>query len=659
MSKKALIFSNFTGGIATSTRIGIKDSHAYSQSIDFRKEPGSFSVLPAPTREDNGVCQDLVINEVMTNSGTIYAYGNSGYFYKRTTAGAWSVIGNTGASGFGMDYRSDSDSIYLTGNKSVSLYSPLSTTPSLSINTYATSYSTYNNSANVGFNVSAYQVGSLLNTTLQIATSPLNETQTSTRSFQCDIEPLNKIQVFVNSKGTGNWTLTLHDGFNNVLGTATVASASLVNNTWNDFVFTSATNGQVRIYVAPNARTYHFHLTSTVADGTIASSASNDLSSCDVRIFADRMVVTNNGLHPMQRFLQYETFGNGNYLSVWEPLSPVPTNSEWLRHKLVFPQEYEVCGLTVQNEFLVIAAEKTTTGTNTPQEGILFFWDGLSNTYNYFIQIPEGSPQALHAYKNVAYYYCAGAWWAVTSAQSTPVKIRTMPGSQTEFSGPATSLTVYPYAATVRRGIHLMAYPSVSTNTSINFGVYSWGAVDKNYPESFGYNYLISTGSKNYTASNNLQIGMVQSFGDTLHISWRDTTSGSGGYGVDVVNNASAPAATATWQSLIFDNNYIAKPKTAIYMEAYYSIPVGSFVTLKYKINQEANWHSSASYSTVTLWQSVPNYARFNIPIDNNLGRFYEIQMALDITNGSTVTTSPVISMVSLVFDDNNSESLF
>lgn len=657
MSAKATIFQRFDGGWSTDKKIGIKYSQAYTQGFDFRKSPSQMSVLPGPTREDASVCKDLILNEVMANNGVIYGTGNLGNFYKRTTAGSWSVEGTLDSGCAGIDYRKDFDSIYITSNKYVALYSPVTGTgtPTLIPSKYGPSFSTYDNTANTGFNVNSHQIGSSLTTLIQVATNPLNETAGNVRYFQSDIEPLNKQGVFVVAKGTGDWTLTLHDGLNNVLATTTITNASLNNNSINYFNFTNAPNGQVRIYVSPNARTYHFHLTSTVADGTVASSATNDLSTCDLEIWADRLVQTNNGLHPMGRFLQYEIIGNGNYLSAWEPLSPDPTNDEWLRHRLTFPEEYEVCGVAFTNEFTVIAAEKNTNlNTSLPQMGQLFFWDGIDPTYNYNVPIPEGSPQGLHTYQNIVYYYAGGDWYAISSPVTEPVKLRSMPGSDTEFSGASSPITVYPYAATVRRGIHLMAYPSVTTNPNINFGVYSWGAIDKNYPQSFGYSYLISTGSQNYTAQNNLQIGMVQSFGDLLHISWRDTTSG--GYGIDVITNASKPVPYAKWQSLVIDGGYVAKPKTGYYMECYYDIPSGSSIKLGYSINR-GDFTTSEVYTSTDLWQGQIGYARLGITSDDG-GRFSEIQAQIEVTNDTTVTTSPIIYMVSIIYDSNQEESL-
>lgn len=647
MAKIPVVWKNFEGGWSTDPKFGIKNSFAYSEKIDFRKNPSQMTILPAPTREDTAIVNDLIQNEVMVADGTIYAIGSGGQFYKRTTAGVWSAEAQTAGGTYGLSYRKDADSIYIPTAKAVDLYSGVSGSPVIAHNYYTSSYSTFNNTATVGFNVAAYQTGG--SQTTQPPTAKV-EQSTNRRYFQSDIEPLTKISVFIIAKGTGDWTLTVHDGTDKVLGTSTVTNANLTNNTWNDFSFTTATNGQVRIYVQPNARTYHFHVTSTVADGTLSSTGGNDLSTADCQIWADRLIQTQNGMHPMARFLQYECFGNSNYLSVWEPITDPPTNAEWLRHKLVFPQEYEVCGLATLNEYLAIAVEKNTSvNTSIPQQGIIFFWDGLSDTYNYYVRIPEGSPYGIHEYKNAVYYFAGGDWYALSSGSTTPVKIRSMPNSDATYSGTNTYIKIFPYAATVRRGIHLMAYPSQTTNTAINYGVYSYGAVDKNFPNSFGYSYLLSTGSQNYSVSNNLQIGMVKSFGDTLHISWRDS-SAQGGYGIDVVDNTSSPASTATWQSLTFDNGMPSRNKKSIFMHiSYLALPSGATVTPKYNLNR-GNWVSGSAFSSTALYRNETTFCRLDM---TNPSDFYEIQVGVDLT---ATTLTPTITSVALIFDDLRSE---
>lgn len=648
MSYKPIVLNNFSGGWATDKKLGIEHSFAYSQAVDFRKSPSQITPLPRTVREDN-VVNDLVQNAVMDNTGDIYAIGSKGSFYLRSS-GVWSVIGALPAGAFGLLYRQDQDSIYIAGEKTVSLYNPLSTTPQLQPNFYNTSKSTYNN-PDSPFNVNSDQETGTLTTA--ILTSYMEGNENQLRYFQTDIEPLNSIGLFIVNKGTGNWTATIHDGLNNLIGTVTVVNANLNNNSWNLFTFTD----QVRLQVSPSAQTYHIHVTSTVADGTVQSTENNNLSTCNLQIWADRLVIPNNGMHPMAQFQQFICIGNEHYLSVYEPLGEAsPSNASWQRHKLTFPPGYEVCGLAVFNEYLAIACEKTTTGTQTPQDGIIFFWDGLSSTYNYFTAVPEGSPYAIHQYRNVLYYYAGGAWYAIPAVTAQPEKLRTMPFGENSLNNNNDSTIIYPYAATTRNGIQLMAYPSVSTNPNIEFGVYSWGQVDKNFPNSFGYSYVISTGSKTYSEQNNLSIGMVQNFGDDLLISWRDDQNG--GYGVDIVNSESKPAAYSTLESLIYDFGWTGKQKNTNYVEGtWLPLPDGVSLRLKYSIDR-GEWIYSEYYTNADLWEELVNYARQTTFGDNNTsGRFTEFQFGIEIYCDDTVTETPVITSIADVIDNLAQES--
>jgi len=656
MALKAAVFQTFVGGLANDPKYGIKGSSAYLQGFDVRTAPSQMSVLPAATIEDNNVISDLILGEVMTADGTIYATGDTGVVYRRdATTGKWSVIGQAGGAG-GIDYRRDTDSVYITGNKSVSQIATVSATPIVNPDIYGSSVSRYIDPT--GVIQPTFQAGSA-NTTA-IATT-ISENATASRLFQTDIEPVSKISIFIVAKGTGNWTLTLEDGLDNILATVTVANASLHNNAFNDFVFSNATNGQVRLYPAPNARTYHIHVTSTVADGTVSSQSINNLGTCDLEVWADRLVYPTNGLHPMDRFLQYEIIGNANYISIWEPITFPPTNDEWVREKLTLPTEYENCGLAHTNEFLVAAFEKVSSNTMmSPQEGLIIFWDGTSTTYNYDVPITEGAPYGLHVYQNVVYYYAGGYLWAMTSPTTQPVALRRMPLSNTEFSGTNSPIKLYPQAMTTRRGTQLIGYPGMTTNTSAVFGVWGWGATDKNFPQSLTYNYVISTGSQNYSNANNLRIGMVKSFDDLLHISWRDDANGK--FGIDKVDNTVVPAGTAVWQSLVVDNGYAGKYKGAEYIEAYYSLPAGCTLQFAYQLNSSGTWvYDTNLYSSTTLWQGHSGYARFGVTADasgNPIGTFREIQMQVIITTPNTTTQPAKFYMGAIIFDDKREETI-
>ncbi|CAB4132594.1 hypothetical protein UFOVP253_39 [uncultured Caudovirales phage] len=658
MAYKAYIYNNFSGGQAVDKKVGVRNSFADSQCIDFRKSPSQYSVLPGTTRADSNTVTDLVQNEVMTQSGRTYSIGSNGNVYTCTPNGVWSLFGNIGSVGtFGLNYRQDQDAIYIPGTTSVSSITSVSTNPTLNPGYYGESQSTYDNTSQAGFNVNSNQSGG--GKTTAIATVYDDNTQPQQRFWQTDINPVSKIGVNIVAKGTGDWTLVVHDGLNNQLGMVTVTNANLTSNAINYFTFATP----IPVNVGPNnAQTYHFHLTSTVADGTVASTAINDLSTCDMQLWANRLTTTTNGIHPQVTFQQFECIGNGRYLSVWENLGEAaPSNSSWQRQKLVFPPGYEVCGLTVFNEYLVIATEFVTTA-NVAQQGIIFYWDGLSDTYNYFTRIPEGSPESIHEFENAVYYVAGGKWYIISSVAATPQPIRNLPGAENVYINSDVRTRVYPNMGTVRYGIHLLGWPSTTANTGIPYAVYSWGRVDFSQPNSFGRSYVLSTGSSAVTGSNNLTIGMVRNFGNVLHISWRDDSSGTPTYGVDVVNASSAPAPFSKWESLIYDDGMVTRDKQVSYLEAnWLDIQNGVSIVLKYSINR-GPWVYSDRFSNANLWSpdGHTNYGRLDVGTQDASSeeRFNELQVGIDVYCDSTVTQPPVITGVSAIFDSLDNEQL-
>jgi len=124
--------------------------------------------------------------------------------------------------------------------------------------------------------------------TYSVPTS-ISESSTDRCSFIPEKIALNMdIDIYIVDKGTGDWTMTIHDQYNNPVQLpdhtdflsktnnyqVTVGNGSLVDNDWNRF----------RLYWDNpiTDQTYHFHLTSTVADGTVRvlSGNSGNLEYC-------------------------------------------------------------------------------------------------------------------------------------------------------------------------------------------------------------------------------------------------------------------------------------------------------------------------------------------------------------------------------------------
>ncbi len=619
----------FAGGMSSDRKLGSRNQFYTSRHLDFRKDPNKVTVLPQPTKASGGVVTDLVLDMCLLPNGKYYAVGDAGNVYKIETNGVWSLVGNIGQAGTGgINYRADTDAIYITGTSKVARIKTANANPIFQENWFEGGITT---------NASAYKTGGSKSYNLQ-TTAP--ETASQKRSFYSNISPIRKIGVQINTVGTGNWTLTLHDDANDVLGTKTILAANLIANQINFFEFTTPIDVSVNTSTTttPSSRQYHFHLTSTVADGKIATTTDGSMADCDFQIYADALGQTINGLHPVERFVNFTLIGNGRYVVGYEPLQDSPTPSDFERHRLVLPPGYEVCGFAQRNLMSVIAAEQRSSDGKF-QSGALFFWDGKSTFYDDWWIVSEGSPETIFSEKNVAWYIAAGEAYRMRGLEE-PKSKRTFRGTDSEYSNIADITHSYPHMQTVRRGILLAGYPSQTTNQDLEHAVYSYGSSAPEFPESFGISYTPSHGVTLNDGSNNLRIGMVRNYVDTLFISWRNGST----YGVDRVDNSSAPAATANLESLRFDDGRPQFFKKALFLLATFNeLPEGATVTLKYRMDGSDTWIPGDAVV-------AGSYAVLNLEKP-----FLNVEFGMDITvNG---TTSPEITSLYLFFDPRKKEA--
>ena len=617
MAKEAFVQQRFDGGQSSDKKLGPLYSFGYSKHIDFRKFPTELSVLPETTKESSTTVTGLITDMLQLPSGKIVAIDDAGGIYSRSTTGTWTKDGTTVSdTAYGMTYNFQQDTIYIPGK--TKLHSITDADGRFAGGTF-----TVNDGA-IAENLDQ-SGGTTANT--YTSTGTITETATHQLSFIPTIEPLYSVKIYVATKGSVELTVTMHDAVHNKLGEKTLTNAELTNGALNEFVF----DNPIRTSVKPNASTYHFHVThSSGTASTIGCSTSNDLSTANYETHVSRLLDTENGFHPVIDFLQYICIGNGRYLTVWEPIEQSnPSNFEYVRHRLVFPSGYETTGLAIYTEYIAIALEKrSSSATNEFQQGKIAFWDGTSTTYNFILDVPEGAPYGLFSHKNVLYYFANGGWWAWSGGD--PVKIRQMPDTDMEFSDAESYMINYPNTMAVRNSILLGAFPSETSSTSIEHGVYSFGSRDRNFKESFGYSYTISTGT---STNGTLRIGCVKSYGDKLFISWRDDST----YGVDVVDPNSDPFGTAEWYSLLIDDNRPNKPKQADEMFIdFVDLPTGCTITPKYQIDR-------GSWVTGTAVGEGGTQARLNIN-----KRYKEIRIGFDVVS---TTTTPVIYGVTLIRD--------
>lgn len=606
--------TTFFGGMSVDSNLGTDGQFYYGQHLDFRKNPSSFSILPGTARTDAGIVTDLVQAMDQITSGVRYALGDAGNVYKVATNGLWSKVVALGENGgAGLVYRSDLDMVYFSGQSKLGRIRRVSTLNTIQEDFFKNGISTSTTCSKTG------------GTNTYTVPSSITETAPNMRAFTSDIEPLYQLGVKITAKGTGDWTLTLHDDANTNLGSVTITNANIVNGQINYFIFSPPVRIQRGDLGAGSALTYHFHLTSTISDGTVATTTANSLADCDMELWANALVSTQNALHPMINFVQYTLIGNGRYVAAYEPLQDNPTTADFNRHQLTFPPGFEVCGFAQKNLMVVIGCEKRSASGDF-QEGALFFWDGTADTYNDWWPVPEGAPESLYSNANTVFFTASGALYQILSSDQ-PIKIRTIRNTSSEYSGVTDTTHAYPNMMTVRRGVMLVGYPGVTTNQSLEHGVYSYGSISREYPMSWGYSYTTSNGNILNNGSNNLRIGMVQNYGDTLYISWRDDSVAPQTYGVDIVNNSSAPASTFTITNLVFDNQQPHKYKNSAYILCTFDPwPDGATLTLRYKIDGD----SAYTYSTQT---PARGDLYVLLPVDR---RFLNLTYGADGTCGAT-----------------------
>ena len=685
--KLTINMGSFVGGESVDFKNGVANAFLSSEGLDFRSKASQMSVLPGMTAVSgaSAVLVDLPVEMIQDPTGVRWILGDQGRLYKLDTSDVLTLAATiTDGTGYGMVYNQLSDYLYITGQQSVSMYGPLQGTPALKDGQFGKSASSANGVVNLYQTTTTNYDGAARNNIQSIATTqgvtatsqvttnatnkyaPLNaisETATEKCPFAPDLEPFYSIAVYVDTVGTGNATLTLHDGFNRSLAAITINHASLTTG-YNEFVFASpGIRGFTGAIQSGLSAAYHWHITSSVGGDTmrIRSLTNNDCSTADMILFNYRMVRTNNGWHPSCLFTGngfQMVILNGQYVSTYNFSNDAnPSNYVWQRERFPLDAGFEGTSVSQNNQYCVIAAEKrSSNGNRNFQEGCLYFWDGQNPTYNFKIQLPMGAPYSVYTYNNITYFICAGALYAWGGGQQV-IKVRPIAYQNTNYLGAIDNTIVNPNMMAPRFNILMIGYPSVTTNVSIKYGIYSWGAVELIYPNSFGYSYCLSHANAanpgyNYSAANNLQIGMVKNFVDTMYVSSRKTVSGTTTYYLDRVNNSSAAAPVFSWNSLIYDGGVRYKQKeSSRFKVSFLPWPADATLTVYYALERGAQ----ANEDPLTHAAYSPNVGDTSIIIDINK-RFYEAQWGFSGTC-SNPASAPTITGITMEIDPLQSEA--
>jgi hypothetical protein len=428
-------------------------------------------------------------------------------------------------------------------------------------------------------------------------------------------DPQKSIGIYISDTGDdSDWTVTVHDPQNRLIASATIAHANLVTG-HNEFVFSTAWRPVI-------GASYHFHVTSTTTTGApaVVSGTLNNLETAEFKSYYQFLV--DDIFHPIEQTGNLISIGNERYVATYDASSYNP-------HRLILPSGWRIRCIAKWREYYAYGCMKGDSVSDYGQ-GLIIFWDGYSDTYNFFIDVPEGAVNAMLGSQGTLYIVAGyqGDLLEYTGGDQAR-KVKRIPKITDD-----TYIEVLPGAMSMWRTLlHIGA--GVTDSADIEQGVYSWGKRNNQYLDSLSFDYKISTGT---IQSTGVKIGLVMPVNKKLLIGWKDNVS----FGLDNVAPTNDPYSTGSIEWLVRDEGGVWKEKKISMIRADFEpLESGESIGLQYKLDDNgSSWSDEQVEDTADAkelrWQ--PDMTRHK-------------QWQVRVNLSTTTTTSPKLLAVNVMED--------
>lgn len=600
---------NFTGGISEGSKSGYKGSFNNSLGLDFRTDPDKLQVMPMLVRDSDAKITDFVRWGVEL-AGTVYFYGNTGRIYKRNSTQNYSLL-KTVSSSTGQGIAIFNDELWYAGNTNLGKSSNFST--------FSDNYFVTVTPGTLPTDEGDKDINSTNahGDTYQVPTGAISEAAANLYSFIPNKYSFAGINFWLQAKGTATVILfTLHDSQNNTIWSQNFSLSSATSTAYN-----RVTPSPNTVILVPGA-TYHIHaIVDTGTTTTIGTTVNNDLSTMSFQSYF-RPLENNTTYHPMAVFLNKLAIGNGRFLCTVD-------DSEILNNEaLAFPKGEQVRCLETIGDYLAIATTLNVDQNQDPRSRI-YFWDGLSTTYNSFIDV-DGGVHSIRNIGNNTLFILHGSQLTITAYTGgiTPIRrVKSIGQFETGYINEG--------ATNVWENMLIFGLDDGGT-TEIDRAVYTYGRKSKDYPMALNKDFLISTGNTSGVA-----IGcIVSSSSDTLFISWYDSNTST--YGIDQLLTTSQQDL-AYFETLRFDNNLPNLEKLCKTISVR-TLPLnyGQTVTVYYRINNSEDWTLVGEMN----YEKIPQIVYKSFPLDV---RFFEIEFRVELA--TETEEAPTLLSFEMLFD--------
>ena len=612
MAEQKLLLRDFSGAVAL---IGERKDKPFTarfiKNLNPFESPDYITLSKIPTKVSGSTVTDLIYWGVDGSpyDTNLYFLSEGGKFYRETSASAWSSLRTvSGCAGEGLAIFDDY--AYYMLDVDIGRYGKLTGTPA------------FNDSLVSWWAAAIADIQDTGGGTGQVYATPvaISEGATHRQSFTAGKDPLKSIVIDVNDTGDDpNWTVTVHDAENNLIGAETVAFASIAAGD-NTFTFDSP----LRLVIG---NTYHFHVTTSTTTGAPAATTNvaSDLEGAEYVL--NYGVLISSEFHPAVVVEDKLIIGNEQYLAVFDQATYDP-------NKILLERGFKVRSITKIDEYIAITCYKGAS-VDEAEESRVFLWDTIAPSFNIpYDTTSIGAGNALTNMNNRIFGIYGNTGGLYEGLSPIDKKFEKIPKL-----GRGKVLNIYPGAIANLDGIILLGISgSTDDSTGLEQGIYSYGSENSAIGEALVLSYLVSTGT---TQATTLKIGMVKVFGDDIYFSWRDDAT----YGVDKITPSANAATSGVYESLIFDNGDADKSKLLIHqVSTFEALASGQTMTNKSKLERTTSFTTGTAASTVGNTRAKDLFNQ----------RFKEGEFGFTIT--SSGGTFPKLTQHEVLFNDLNEE---
>lgn len=332
-------------------------------------------------------------------------------------------------------------------------------------------------------------------------TNAVNEGSTHKQTFIAGESILESVRITIQTVGSGDWTVEVHDSSNNVIGSKQILNAGLATGL-NYFTFATPLNLTV-------GNTYHVHVYASSTSGTpaVATSTNNDLEAALMSFFT----ASDSEFHPTAEQNLVAYIGDKNYIHQIDA-------GVFTRKALDVKTPLRIKSLGKLSTRLLAGTYVADNITKTQ----IIDWDTFSDSFRVSDDIDEVGIHAFLEIANAALCYCGYSGNIYTYNGEAIELYKKIPG---DYS-PTAQAVVNPTSVANKEGEILFGISNVTGNPC-DQGVYRIGRNSLPYKYILDLPYPISQRGATSTdfVLSSIEIGGVLVVGSDVFQAWKRTAT--------------------------------------------------------------------------------------------------------------------------------------